>query len=120
MNNKLTIFAIVLVALVMISGTVMPSMATKEDNNGRAEGCTKANDNSRVGEKNPHCLKYDLCGDLEESGSAFLWITKYFGDDIRISIDEFPGTDEEFNQMDAINDGKISPTEALLYKANNC
>ena len=30
-------------------------MATKDENNGKAMGCVNANENSKAGQKNPHC-----------------------------------------------------------------
>ena len=44
--------------------------AAKNDNNGKALGCEKANDNSKVKEKNPNCVPPLDCpeGQHEENG----------------------------------------------------
>ncbi len=55
MNTTLAITAIALIAMIMVVGSISPSMATKDDNNGKAMGCKKANDNSKTRENNPHC-----------------------------------------------------------------
>ena len=65
MNKTLAIAAFALIAVIMVSGSIMPAMAAKDDNNGKAMGCEKANVNSKAAEKNPHCG-----ADLEVSGPA--------------------------------------------------
>jgi len=131
MNKTIAITAIVLIAVIMITGSLSPAMATKDDNNGKAKGCEKANENSKASEKNPHCETLDLCELF--SGAPFTDIQTWVKDNkiIGEATSKFMtlvewkaagGSEELFNEIKSINmdDELVTAPEIRNWVTNNC
>ena len=74
MNKALLLTLILSIAVFMITSVAAPVIADKDDNPGQAKGCEKANEKSKVREKNPHCDVDFVCIGLVE-GTTFESIT---------------------------------------------
>ena len=132
MNKTLAITAIALIAVIMITGSLSPAMATKDDNNGKAEGCEKANENGKANVKNPHCETFfDLCELFTGKNNKFIsdWI---FDNRIpsepparKMTLVEWKavgGSVKLFNDIKSINmdDGLVAPPEIRTWVTDNC
>ena len=125
MNKTLAISAIALIAVIMVTGSIAPVMAEKGNNNGKAMGCEKANENSKVGEKNPNCEKFDLCeaiGVPLVSKKQILLFIIANDSNVNGTLDksEFPGSDALFDEIDVTADGQLELLEILKYYLAHC
>ena len=131
MNKTLAITATVLIAVIMITGSLSPAMATKDDNNGKARGCEKANENSKASQKNPHCETLDLCELF--SGASLIDIRNWMRDNriigesgpLKMTLVEWKavgGSEELFNEIKSINmdDELVTSPEIRNWVNANC
>ncbi|MCH8833187.1 MAG: hypothetical protein IIA81_02720 [Thaumarchaeota archaeon] len=137
MRSITNIFTII--AIIAISGILVGSIITnqnvfadKDDNEGKAEGCEKANDNSKVREKNPNCedlptlceLVFDQFGFLP-ADELLLFLDFFRPLDTTLPINlldqsEIQISSTEFNIIDLDDDGLISFNEFRIYYFANC